>query len=120
MKMKVRTDNLRAAIKKYVAQDAKRFERETAAYNKKLLAARTRYVENVDLYLTALQSGEEPYRDYNVRDRLERGCNFPREPKEAETHTDLLVKLDLAEDQVLVVDDHSDYMKFLSGRCVCK
>lgn len=120
MKMKVRVDKLQAAIHKHIAQDKKRFERETEKYKADLEIANRRYIENLSSYLSSLRGGKSHHERYGLSDFLERGCKFPSEPKEAETHTDLLVKLDLAEDQILVVDDHSDYMKFLSGRCVCR
>lgn len=120
MKMKVEVSRLKAAIRKHVVQDQKRFERETAAYKQKSEAARVRYIHNVAVYLAGLREGSEANPDYNIRDRLSRGCHFPPKPKHPETHAALLVKLDLAEDQILTVDDHSDYMKFLDGKCVCR
>lgn len=120
MKMKVKTEKLKAAIQKYVAQDKKRFERETEKYKIDLERANKRYVENVAAYLQSLRQGTDRHERYQLADFFETGCKFPHEPKEAETHTDLLIKLDLAEDQILTVDDHSDYMKFLSGKCICR
>lgn len=119
MKMKVRVDKLRAAIQKHVKQDAVRFEKETEKYVIAGKRAREKYITRVTAYLADVRGGGDIRQSYELSNYLERGCEFPREPKKAETHTDLLVKLDLVEDQVLVVDDHSDYMKFLSGKCVC-
>lgn len=119
MKMKVRVDKLQAAIHKHVEQDKRRFERESIAYRLATIKARARHIQNVVDYLKHLRAGGEVWDTYSNRERLSDGCKWPAEVKKAETHTDLLVKLDLVEDQILVVDDHSDYMKFLSGKCVC-
>lgn len=120
MKMKVRVAKLQEAIHKHVTQEKKRFERETEKYNDDLARAQKKYIENVARYLADLREGKPKHQSYGLDDYLTRGCKFPTEPKDAATHADLLVRLDLAEDQILVVDDHSEYMKFLSGRCVCQ
>lgn len=120
MKMKVRVTKLQAAIHKYVESEKKRFERETEKYTEAQDKAEKRYIENVRAYLAFVSNGGKRLCSYELQNRLERGCNFPSEPKKAQEHKELLVRLDLAEDQVLVVDDHSDYMKFLGGKCVCR
>ena len=119
MKMKVKVSNLQAAIQKHVKQDEARFEKETEAYKGKLAKARERYLENLETYVKDFRSGKEKVGRYDLETRLDKGCNWPSEPKEVDRHVSLLVKLDLAEDQILTVDDHSDYMKFLDGKCVC-
>ena len=119
MKMKVKVSKLQDAIHRHVAQEKKRFEKESAQYVIDMDKANARYVENVATYLTAMRGGKPHLSNYELGNHLERGCKFPSEPKKANEHKDLLVKLDLAEDQILVVDDHSDYMRFLSGKCVC-
>jgi hypothetical protein len=119
VKMKVKVSKLQAAIHKFVEQDKKRFDRETTAYETAQKRAMEKYIENVGAYLAGLRDGKERIESYGLSDHLCRGCKFPSEPRKAETHVDLLVKLDLAEDEILVVDDHSDYMEFLSGKCVC-
>lgn len=120
MKMKVRVDKLQAAIHKHIAQDQRRFERESKKYEADSKKARERYILNVNTYLSNLRDGKDVHDSYDLDNYLRRGCKFPDEPKKPNTHASLLVKLDLAEDQVLVVDDHSDYMKFLDGKCVCR
>jgi len=120
VKMKVRKDKLQDAIHKHIAQDEKRFERETSAYKDKLTKARGHYLENLESYLKEFRAGKERIQRYDLENKLERGCNWPSEPKEVDRHVSLLVKLDLAEDEILTVDDHSDYMKFLDGKCVCR
>lgn len=120
MKMKVRVSNLQAAIQKHIAADKLRFNRETAEFAKLNSIARERYIKNLTEYLASVKQGAQHLSNYDLSARLEHGCKFKSDPKPPETHTDLLVKLDLAEDQILVVDDHSDYMKFLSGKCVCR
>lgn len=120
VKMKVRVDKLQDAIHKHIAQDRKRFDRETEEYKEKHEKAVQRHIGNVEGYLKELHAGSAPRDSYNLRDYLDRGVKWPSEPHEAATHKALLIKLDLAEDQVLTVDDHSDYMKFLDGKCVCR
>ena len=119
MKMKVKTDALKRAIQKYVERGVAKFERETEQYRVRSAAARKRYIENLAQYLADVKDGAEIRGSYELDKYLLRGCHFPNEPEEPNRHVDLLVKLDLAEDQILTVDDHSDYMKFLSGKCVC-
>lgn len=120
VKMKVRVDKLQEAIHKHIAQDEKRFERETKEYKEKHQRAIAKHVDNLESYLKELRAGAEPRDSYDLRSFLDRGVKWPPQPREAATHKELLVKLDLAEDQVLTVDDHSDYMKFLDGKCVCR
>ena len=119
MKMKVKVSKLQEAIRRHVKKDGIRFERECAEFEERTKKARAKYMENLADYLADLRSGKEIHERYRLYDKLERGCKFPDPVKKAEMHTDLLVKLDLAEDTILTVDDHSDYMKFLSGKCVC-
>lgn len=120
MKMKVSVAKLRAAITKHVAEDRKRYEREVAQFNKKMVTATDQYVVNIENYLKVVSSGGERLEGYELQRRLERGCGFPTKPKEPHEYKELLIKLDLAEDQILIVDDNSDYMKFLDGKCVCR
>lgn len=120
MKMKVRVDKLQAAINKHVAQDRKRFERESVAFAIAKDKYRSGYIENVRKYLGEISVGGEITGSYyDLERRLERGLKSPKEPKPVNEYRELLVKLDLAEDQVLTVDDHSDYMRFLDGKCSC-
>ena len=120
MKMKVKVSKLQAAIHKHVQQDQKRYEREMEKYRLKMDKARERHIINVKDYLEDLRTGGDIESSYERNGRLDRGCDIPSTPKDPETHTTLLVKLDLAEDEILTVDDHSDYMKFLDGKCVCR
>jgi hypothetical protein len=120
MKMKVKVSRLQAAIHKHVAQDQKRYEREMEKYKVKLAKARERHIQNVAAYLADLRRGGDIKSSYERNSVLDRGVDSPTKPKGPETYEALLVKLDLAEDQILVVDDHSDYMKFLDGKCVCR
>lgn len=120
MKMKVKRDALKKAIEKHVAKGIVQYEKEKTAYGGQLAVARSRYIQNVVKYQKELRNGGEPRHSYELSNWLDRGVKWPSEPKEPDRHVDLLVKLDLAEDQILVVDDHSDYMKFLSGKCVCR
>jgi hypothetical protein len=120
MKMKVKVSKLQAAIHKHVEQDRKRYEREMEKYRAKMGKARERHIMNVEGYLAELRKGGDIESSYERNARLDRGVDKPSTPKDPETHIALLVKLDLAEDEILTVDDHSDYMKFLDGKCVCR
>jgi hypothetical protein len=119
VKMKVRVTNLQAAIQNHIKEDEKRFDRETKKYKERLVVAREKYTENLEQYLRDFKAGKERIGRYDLENKLDKGCNWPTEPKEVNRHVSLLVKLDLAEDEILVVDDHSDYMKFIDGKCVC-
>lgn len=120
MKLKVSKVRLRKAIVEYVEKDKQRFERETEKFEAKQKLARANYIARLSQYLSEVKAGETIIDSYHLNGHLTRGCEFPTEPKKATDYGALLQRLDLAEDQVLTVDDESEYMRFLAGECVCR
>lgn len=117
--MKVRKDKLQAAIHKHVKQAEAKFESDKEKYAQKHARAKERYLANLERYVERVRKGGEVETRYDLEHILGKDIEWPSEPKEPNRHVELLVKLDLAEDAILTVDDHSDYMKFLDGKCVC-
>lgn len=120
MKIKVRKEKLRAAIVKYVEKDKERFDRETERHKEKEAVARERYIARLTQYLADVKRGMEILQSYDLSNHLNRGCDWPKTVKVATDYGALLQRLDMAEDAVLVVDDHGEYMRFLAGECVCR
>ena len=119
MKMKVAKKRLIAAIQSHIEKDEKRFAKETAEYPALEKRARDKYISNVQTYLDSLNRGGEVLDSYDARTRFDKGLKWPSKPKPVERYPALLDKLELALDDILVVDDNSVYMRFLDGKCVC-
>lgn len=119
MKMKVSVLKLKTAIAKHQRDDESRFERELKAFEEQQLKDRSQYIDNVERYLKELRAGKEPVDSYSIREFLKRGCKDKTAPSKAAHYGDLLKRLDLCVTDTVVVDDKSEYMRFLSGKCVC-
>lgn len=121
VKMKVKVSDLKAAIFKHVRDAQQTYEKELAAYEEKQEKARKRLILNVEAYLKALKSGDDdaPLQSYERNNLLDHGVHFGREPQKPSANTDLIAKLNLSTEPIITVDDRSEYMRFLSGKCVC-
>lgn len=117
--MKVSVAALKAAIVKYQKDDEVRFRREKEAFDIAVEHNRRQHIANVAKYLGELRRGEAQLDSYNLGHLLSRGCKSEKAPSKASSYGDLLKKLDLCVSETVVVDDKSEYMRFLSGKCVC-
>jgi|SRR5579862_8837262 hypothetical protein len=119
MKMKVKVAELKAAIVKHQKADEARFVKESAEYKANVAFNNKLYIQNVATYLKELRQQGKRIEGYKIGEYLSRGFKREQEPKKAAHYGDLLVKLDLCVSDVVTVDDQSEYMRFLSGKCVC-
>lgn len=119
MKMKVKVEDLKRAIEKHVADDEKRFEKETGAYEKGMALARKRHIQNVEVYLSDLVKGGDTKDSYDLRNYLDRGVKWPSKPRQVQHYDSILAKLALSVQPVVTVDDRSEYMRILSDKCIC-
>lgn len=119
MKMKVSVAKLKAAIVKHQKDDETRFAKEQAKFDEAESHNAKLYIENVADYLRELRSGKKAIDGYNIREWLTRGFKSSKAPHAMANYGDLLKKLDLCVTETVTVDDKSEYMRFLSGKCVC-
>lgn len=115
MKVKVNRLKLIAALQAADKKMAADHKKAVARYKLLINAAREKYVRNVEKYLAELKRGREAEDGYSIRELLNKGLKWPSEPKDKPpSYAHLLSKLQLSEDKVLTVDDHSDYFRFVT------
>ena len=110
MKLTVNRAKLVKAIE--AARDKARaeFEKQKAKHDKLVVVAREEYAKALEKEATDIRAGKDRVDYYEAPCRKVKWPDKPREPKD---YSELLEKLALAEDVQVVVDDKSDYFRFI-------
>lgn len=115
MKITVERKALIAAIKDERKRQAEAITKSQTKYEKEMARVRKVAIANLQSYLSDLETGGEVVTsNYDLGQRLCRGLNEPKEPREVDPKLDkLLTRLELASDEFLLISDQEDYFKYI-------
>lgn len=112
--MKVKFDRMRiiAALRKSKAEAVAQYEKQQRDYPVKLNNARERYIQNVTAYLQGLKRASKSLSRYNWSDTMEKGVEWPDQPKEPnlEKVDALIEQLGLSDEETILCDTKEDYI----------
>lgn len=117
MQISVNRVRLIKAIERAAVEDKKRFARDTAAKAKSDKHNRAYYANRLEAYVRTVRRGGKILDGHDLARMLERKIDWQGTPGKLKNFDCLLAKLYLATDDVLKIDDKSEYFSFV--KCVC-